>query len=44
LRTHDNVEIGVPGNERAMFGNAMFTIVTSIKAAAVPSDAIASTL
>ena len=27
-----------------MFGNAMFTIVASIKATAPPSDAIASTV
>src|SRR5215472_14472797 len=33
-----------PGNERAMFGNAMFTIVASMKATALPSDAIASTV
>jgi hypothetical protein len=34
----------VPGNERAMFGNAIFTIVASTKATTAPSDAIASTL
>jgi hypothetical protein len=44
FRTHDSVEIEVPGNERAMSGNAMFTIVASTKATAPPSEAIASTV
>ena len=34
----------MPGNECAMSGNAMFTIVASMKAIAPPSDAIASTV
>jgi hypothetical protein len=34
LKTHDSVEVDVPGNERAMSGNAMFTIVASTKATA----------
>ncbi len=42
--TQDRDEIGVPGNERLMFGKAMLTIVASTKATAAPSEAIASTV
>src|SRR5690242_3183256 len=44
FRIHDSEEIEVPGNDLAMLGNAMLTIVASTNATAAPRDAITSTV